>query len=163
MPKLDGARLAIFSCTILLVLSLSVVPAAAATPNSPQTAQRFSVPLQPYNVALTPPGYLFGSGTWSGSISAGFSQMNYTVTLTGAMPDTQYIVGVSFLNSTGGAFARAYGLMTTNAQGNAVFAAKSRIFSGTVEIALGLSDKTNFSPPLRVLVADPPIGSDVPT
>ena len=153
----------LFGGALLLVVLFALAPAAVASGKNSPVAQEFSVSLQPYNTAFTPQGYLFGSGTWSGTINPASTQMNYIVTLIGAMPNTQYIAKVSFFNSTGGVFARSYGLMTTDGQGDAVFAAKSQIFAGTVQIALGLSDKTNFSPPLQVLISDPVIGSDAPT
>lgn len=152
-----------FGAVLLLALFLVSTPAGATSVKNSSVVQRFSVSLSPYNTASVPQGYIFGSGTWAGSIAAGFTRMNYTVTLSGAMPGTQYIVSVSFYNATGGAFARSYGLLTTDSQGNGVVIAKSQIFSGTVQIGLALSDKTNFSPPLQVLVSDPRIGSDAPT
>jgi hypothetical protein len=143
----------------LLLLSASSFSAVASS----LPGQQFSSSLMPYNTGAVPQGYLFGTGTWSGWVGAGFKQMNFTVAIEGAMPYTTYIVTVAFYNSSGGALARSYGLVKTNGQGNGLYASKSNIFEGTVEITLWLSDKTNFAPPLTVLTADPLIGSDVPT
>ena len=148
---------------ILVMLLAPAVTAAASSPRSEPAVQQFSSPLAPYNVPLVPQGYEFGSGVWAGSIDGGFTQMSYTVTLSGGMPNTGYLVRVTFYNSTGGAFARSYGLLTTDGSGYGVFASTTQIFKGTVRIGLSLWDKTNFSPPLKVLVADPRIGSDAPT
>ena len=149
-----------------LILVMVLVPAAAAASSSPRSGpavQQFSSALAPYNVPLVPQGYEFGSGVWAGSIDRGFTQMNYTVTLSGGMPNTGYLVQVTFYNSTGGAFARSFGLLKTDSGGDGAFASSSQIYRGTVRIGLSLSDKTNFSPPLTVLVSDPVIGGDAPT
>ena len=147
---------------LLLALLLVAVPAYAGSVNN-SVVQSFSEPLQPYNAASTPQGYLFGTGTWSGSVDSGFTRMNFTVALSGAMPDTKYGVEVTFTNATGATTTRTYGVLTTDAGGSGAFSASSQIFHGSVSVGLFLADKTNFSPPLQVLTADPAIGSDVVT
>ena len=147
----------------LLAVLLIAVPAYAGSVNNSHTVQSFSEPLQPYNVSSVPQGYLFGTGSWSGSVDAGFTRMNFTVTLSGAMQDTKYGVVVVFYNSTGGSSERSYGVLNTDAGGNGVFSASSQIYSGTVSVGLFLTDRTDFHPPLQVLTADPAIGSDVVT
>ena len=158
-----GALAGALGALILVVLLAPAVAAAAPSPRSDLAVQQFSSTLTPYNVPLVPQGYEFGSGVWAGSIGSGFTRMSYTVTLSGGMPNTGYLVRVTFYNSTGGSFARSYGLLTTDGSGDGVFTSTTQIFKGTVQIGLSLSDKTNFSPPLKVLVADPRIGSDAPT
>ena len=161
-----ATRNALFLTAVSFPIMLLVVAAPAAFGAPPSAAlpvQQFASPLVPSNAGAVPPGYLFGGGVWSGTVYEGFTRMNFTVTLAGAMPDTKYQVSVVFYNSTGGSSTRSYGLLKTGSEGSGVFTASSQIFSGTVEIGLCIADATNFNPPLQVLTADPSIGRDVVT
>lgn len=150
----------ILMASLLAVVLLSIASRVAYASPVYVFNQQFSVPIQAYNTATVPQGYLFGTGLFSGSIDTVAMYMKFSVTLDGGTPNTQYIVKVAFYDATGGVITRAYGLFTTDSNGNAKDTEKTQIFAGTVQFALGLLDKTNFSPPLLVMVSDPEIGGD---
>ena len=130
------------------------------------TTSTFTVPLQPNITPRTPTNYLFGSGTWYGTIVAGH-RYEYTlqsqIVLTGGEPNTWFIVKIYYMNANGQPFAFSYWGMATDSNGNGGANIDTSIPHGAVAVCLGLYDASNFQPPLQVMISDPDIGGDSPT
>jgi len=148
------------------LMTMMVIAATPKTSVAATTYQPFNVTLMPNYTARTPSNYLFGNGTWAGTLYIGSIRewkIVSTVTLTGAEPNTWYIIRVAYFDATGHQFVIYYWGMYTDANGNAMGQVNSRIPKGAVAACLGLYDSTNFFPPLQTMISDPEIGGDDPT
>ena len=135
-----------------------------ATPNAAFAASGFTSSIQPVVTSQTPAGYLFGNGTWTGTVITRYSNLYFlssTVTLSNAQPNTFFLIKITMMDSSGNALSNLYWFLFTDSSGSGSASIISFMRQGSTSVALNLYDLSNSY--LLVGIDDPPIGGNGPT